>query len=37
MDLPAYRDLFKWNKNLMEDDWNDGQHIVIKNKAKKNG
>ena len=30
-----YRDLFKWNKQLMEDDWNDGQTYVLKtvNKA----
>ena len=25
-----YRDLFKWNKALMEDDWNDGQTYVLK-------
>lgn len=25
-----YRDLFKWNKQLMEDDWNDGQAYVLK-------
>lgn len=24
------RDLFKWNKQLMEDDWNDGQAYVVK-------
>jgi hypothetical protein len=31
-----YRDLFKWNKGLMEDDWNDGQAYVVKtvNKSK---
>ena len=31
-----YRDLFKWNKNVMEDDWNDGQAYMLK-LAMKNG
>ena len=31
-----YRDLFKWNKNLMEDDWNDGQAYVLKHTVKGN-
>lgn len=34
MSFENYNDLFKWNKNLMEDDWNDGQHLVIKAKGK---
>lgn len=25
-----FRDLFKWNKQLMEDDWNDGQAYFLK-------
>ena len=25
-----YKDMFKWNKGLMEDDWNDGQAYVVK-------
>lgn len=32
-----YRDLFKWNKQLMEDDWNDGQTYVVKMVNKKAG
>jgi hypothetical protein len=36
MALPIFKDLFKFNKTLMEDDWNDGQHLVIKNKVKHN-
>lgn len=31
-----YRDMFKWNKNVMEDDWNDGQAYMVK-LATKNG
>ena len=34
MSFENYNDLFKWNKNLMEDDWNDGQHLVVKAKQK---
>lgn len=34
MEFENFDDLFKWNKNLMEDDWNDGQHLVIKAKNK---
>lgn len=29
-----YRDLFKWNKDLMEEDWNDGQAYVVKHTTK---
>lgn len=31
-----YRDIFKWNKQLMEDDYNDGQSYFLKtvNKSK---
>lgn len=29
-----YRDLFKWNKQLMEDDWNDGQAYTVKHTLK---
>jgi hypothetical protein len=29
-----YGDLFKWNRCLMEDDWNDGQQYVLKIKNK---
>jgi len=29
-----YRDIFKWNKQLMEDDWNDGQAYVVKHVMK---
>jgi len=29
-----YRDLFKWNKQIMEDDWNDGQTYVLKTTSK---
>ena len=29
-----YRDQFKWNKQLMEDDWNDGQAWVVKTTTK---
>lgn len=25
-----WRDLYKWNKQLMEDDWNDGQQYFVK-------
>lgn len=25
-----FRDLFKWNKQLMEDDYNDGQAYFLK-------
>lgn len=32
-----YRDLFKWNKQLMEDDWNDGQTYVLKTVHKGKG
>ena len=31
-----YRDMFKFNKNVMEDDWNDGQAYMVK-LATKNG
>jgi len=33
-DFDNFADLFKWNRSLMEDDWNDGQHLVIKDKRK---
>ena len=33
-DFDSWDDLFKWNRSLMEDDWNDGQHLVIKDKRK---
>jgi|DEB0MinimDraft_12_1074336.scaffolds.fasta_scaffold06633_6 hypothetical protein len=29
-----YSDLFKWNRCLMEDDWNDGKQYVLKIKNK---
>jgi len=29
-----YRDIFKWNKQLMEDDWNDGQAYTVKHTLK---
>lgn len=29
--------MFDWNRNLMEDDWNDGQHMVVKMKNKSSG
>ena len=36
MEFEDYGDLFNWNRCLMEDDWNDGQHLTmkLKNKAK---
>lgn len=30
----TFKDMFKWNKNLMEDDFNEGQKYVIKHKVK---
>ena len=29
-----YADLFKWNRCLMEEDWNDGQQYTLKIKNK---
>ena len=36
MEFENFGDLFKWNRCLMEDDWNDGQHLTIKAKNKIN-
>ena len=30
----TFKDMFKWNKNLMEDDFNEGQLYTVKHKAK---
>jgi len=37
MDFQDYGDLFNWNRKIMEDDWNDKQHLTIKAKTKANG
>ena len=37
MSIPAYRDLFSWNRELFEDDWNDGKLYTIKLKNKGKG
>mgnify|MGYP000882672011 FL=1 len=33
-DFNNWDDLFSWNRCLMDDDWNDGQNLVIKDKRK---
>jgi len=33
----TFKDMFKWNKNLMEDDFNEGQLYTVKHKAKLGG
>ena len=35
--MDAYKDFFKWNRELFEDDWNDGKGYVAKLKAKSSG
>lgn len=37
MSIPAYRDLFSWNREVFEDDWNDGKLYTIKLKNKGKG
>lgn len=32
--LEDWDDLFKFNKEILEDDWNDGSQLVFKNKIK---
>ena len=37
MSFPLYSDFFKWNRELIEDDWNDGKQYVAKLKKKGDG
>ena len=32
-----FGDMFNWNRELFEDDYNDGQKLVVKHKKKVNG
>jgi len=34
MNFESWDDLYNWNRCLMEDDWNDGQQVVVKDKRK---
>ena len=34
MKVESWGDLFKYNKELMEDDYNHGQGLIIKTKSK---
>lgn len=37
MSFDNFKDFFKWNREIVEDDWNDGKLYVAKFKTKASG